>query len=125
MWEKENNQKVHFGFTKFLQWIPRYLHKRVFKEIQNEEIIGLIEIKDREIRIKDQREILQAAMDYCGHWWENFDIPKDALVFSKENLEKMVEEAGGIEALATELANEIISEQIDKQSNAKGTTTLQ
>ena len=126
MIEIGENTKLHFGFTKFLRWLPRYLHKKVIKQLRHDEINGLIEIKGREIRIRNNRTILQAAMDYCGHWYEGFDIPNEPgiITVNREKLEEAVEEAGGVDQLAEKLAKKINADMLDQLANVPVPTSI-
>lgn len=114
MWEKQHNERVHFGFTKLLRLLPRSLHKRVKKQMKHDDIVELISIRPfdvraTEVRIVDNSAILQAAMDYAGIWYSGFNIPPDAICLNTENLAKAVEEHGSLENLASSLAMDLIA----------------
>ena len=127
MWEKENNRKLHFGFTRLNRFLPRHLHKRVSLQMKHDEICNLIQIQRNdsgsEIRIKDNHAILQAAMDYAGTWYTGFNIPDGVCVFSVNH--ELVEKLGGIDAIATLVVNDIKASDMDKLSNVPPTKTLQ
>lgn len=77
MIEKEKNVTLNFGQSQLLRWIKPTQHNYVLTQMNNEEIAGLIENKNGQLRIKYRREILQAAMDYCGYWYDGFEPPED------------------------------------------------
>lgn len=124
MWEKLMSKKLHFGFSRFLYWIPRYMHKRVREQMSHPEIEGLICIQrtenNSEIRIRDNHAIIQAAMDYCGVWYDGFVIPKGVRVFSVNH--ERIEELGGIDAVAELVTKEIISAEMDEKATAPMTS---
>ena len=114
MWEKQSNQKIHFGFQRFMRFLPiRPISKRerVFAQMHHADIVHLIDHKDDEndgeLRIKDNHAILQAAMDYAGVWYSDFVMPDGAVCIDRQ----AIEDAGGIETIATSLYMDVISQQ--------------
>ena len=113
MWEIDNKKKVHYGMTKFLQFIRREKQKRVMDMMKHPEIEFMIHLVrtegGSEIRIKDDRNIRQAAMDYCGHWYEGYTIPEgmDIISLNFEKFEEEVEKYGSVENLAASLAMDV------------------
>jgi hypothetical protein len=127
MWEKEHNKKVHYGFTKFLHWLQRDMHQQVLSEMKHDEISGLIDIQADEIRIKDRKEILQVAMDYCGMWYEGFIIPVglNVITTSKETISSVVENAGGGVKLTEKIVSELQSLTMEQLATTTINSTLQ
>ena len=48
---------------------------RVLNAIVSDAVMNLVELRDHQIRIKNQPVFLQAAMDAAGFWPEGFDPP--------------------------------------------------
>jgi hypothetical protein len=115
MWEKQFNRKLHYGFTRFLHFLPRHMHSRVYDQMKHVEIIDLIEVTitktGSELRIRDNREILQAAMDYASVWYSGFSFPNDtSIIFlDREAISTAFVESGGVEALASSLTMDIVA----------------
>ena len=126
MWEKENNRKLHFGFTRLNRFLPRHLHKRVSLQMKHDEICNLIQIQRNdsgsEIRIKDNHAILQAAMDYSGVWYHGFNIPNDTNIFSVDH--EQVEKLGGIDAITKLISSDILALDMNNKANAPTTNTV-
>lgn len=126
MWEKELGKKMHFGITQLLRFIPKCKQKRVKKALKHDDISGLIQI-DRiyrgntltgsEIRIKDHPVILKAAMDYCGVWYGDEEIPEGELVIDCGALARKVHELGGIENTVESLTMDMVANIKDVSKN--------
>ena len=65
-------------------------------------------------------------MDYCGHWYEGFDIPNEPgiITVNREKLEEAVEEAGGVDQLAEKLAKKINADMLDQLANVPVPTSI-
>lgn len=126
MWEKQHNQKLHFGFTKMFRFLPRDLHDRVRKQMKHDEICELIQITHlkhgTEIRIKDNHQILQAAMDYSGVWFDGFEMPDDIPIICVDH--QKIEKMGGHEVVVETLTTKIMASIMDEKSNAPSNNTL-
>ena len=66
--------------------------------------------EDGNLRIPNEHEILQAAMDYCGCVYDGFKMVEGEQYFSL-NMAK-IEEMGGIEAVAEQVAMDIVAEEM-------------
>ena len=126
MWEKQFNKTIHFGFTKLMRFIPRYMHKRVLQQMKHQEICNLIvDTKSNgksELRIRDERAILQAAMYYAGFWFTGYDIPKTGNIISVDH--SRIEELGGINTAAELISNQILASEMDEKANVPLTNTV-
>ena len=84
MWEKQTGEKTQFRFQELLMHLNGDQWDRVLGLMDNNEISGLISITEGvegpELRIKDNHEILQASMDYCGIWYTGFIVPEGTSV---------------------------------------------
>lgn len=127
MLEKEDNVKIDFGQHHLFRWIKPHQHQRVFREMLNPEIQGLIESKNGQLRIKNIKEVLQAAMDYCGHWWNGFTPPageEGILCLNHEAFEETVEEAGGFDEFIQTVYDKIAPDLMDIEATVPGNRTL-
>lgn len=126
MMEKDEKIVLDFDQHKLFRWIKPLQHRRVYEQMGHPEIFGLIERKNGQIRIKDQREILQAAMDYCGHWWEGYTIPNEPgiITFNQEVFEEKVNEAGGFDEFIEGVAKIVMADLMDGDATVSGNKTL-
>lgn len=106
MWEIQTGESLHFGFTSFFRFILRSQRKRINEQMKHEEISGLITHCDQ-LRIKNQPEILQAAMNYTGVWYSGFKMPTGASIVNREALDKAIEAHGGVEQIVVSLMMDI------------------
>jgi hypothetical protein len=119
IWEMEKSESVCFDAAEFLRFVPRAEDREMITDMMGHvEIAGLIEHKDGQLRIKKDRAILQAAMDYCGVWAHGFDMPPDALVTNFEAVGDAIEQHGSIENFAAAL-------MMDMNSTVPSNDTLQ
>jgi hypothetical protein len=96
---------------------------RVARAFKHPEISGLVKVSNplyawvdspesrsnTRIWMSTDRSVLQAAMDYCGVWYDGY-MPTDmsgVIVVNTEALETAVEKHGGIDNLATALAMDL------------------
>lgn len=111
MWEIQSERKLHFGYTKLVQFLPRQLHPLIYESLRNEEISGLIEITvtqfhSKELRIKNNPVILQAAMDYCGVWYSGFTMPEEGVIsLDREKIQSL----GGIDAIGQSVLMDMLA----------------
>lgn len=127
MIEKEEKTSIDFGQSQLFRWIKLTQHGYVFSQMNNSEICGLIENKNGQLRIKDQIEILQAAMDYCGHWYNGFTPPEGMegiLCVDTEAFQAQVEEAGGFDQFCQNVFDKIAPELMDNEATVPGNKTL-
>lgn len=117
MWEKEFKENPYFTLSEFTRFIPRYKQQRVYNMLHHSEIKDLI-VQTRnkgmiELRIRDQQEILQAAMDYCGVWYDGFKIPDEEGIvrINHDVISEAIENHGSLENLATALAMDFQAQQ--------------
>lgn len=111
MWEKHFGQKLHFGRTQLLRFVEQKHFWLILNAMQHEEIVHLLDVRntaeEHEVRIRDDRTILQAAMDYCGIWYTGFEMPPDAIVRADDADERVIEEYGSLENLAMSMAMDL------------------
>lgn len=115
MMEKEEKTPINFGQHELFRWIKPTQHGWVYSQMGHPEIAGLIEHKNGQIRIKDVQEVLQAAMDYCGHWWDGFTIPNEPgiITMNHEKVDEMIQDAGGFDQFIDNLAHTLQADMMD------------
>lgn len=116
-WEKDFQSTLHFGTSELVRFLDETCREKVYKLITDPEISGLIECRDGGLRIKNHPEILKAAMDYCGSY---YDTSVKKVDFKTETeLEAMYEEfKKEIHQLAEELSSFV------EESNFHSNVTL-
>jgi len=77
MLEKIEKITIPFDQQRLLKWVKKHQHVRVKEQMTCNEIVDLIDRTNKQLRIKGDRKSLQTAMNYCGHWYENFTIPTE------------------------------------------------
>ncbi|WP_396190409.1 hypothetical protein [Flavobacterium sp.] len=111
MWEKERNKKLFITFDELTKFVNKADIERIRQQLDNEEIKYLINVTEGIYNLKDERQIYQAAMDFCGCWFEGFEIPSglsDVYTINHDVLDAAVTTHGGLENLATSLAMDLI-----------------
>ncbi len=117
IWEIQTDVKLCFNQAELLRFVPQEQHERIVAQMQNDEIVGLIEINDGEIRIKNDHQVLQAAMDYIGNWYTGFTMPTEEgiITINRDAFKSAIEGHGTVEAMAASMAQEIV---MDRQATA-------
>ena len=75
LWEKEYKEPLNITFDELTKFVDTNNLDRVRQQLQHEEIKHLFTVNEGVYRLKDERQILQAAMDYCGTWYDGYDSP--------------------------------------------------
>jgi len=75
MLEKKEKIVIDFDQQKLFRWVKPCQHLRIKQQMNHKEITDLVYQTNKQFRIKKDRKSLQTAMNYCGHWYENFTIP--------------------------------------------------
>lgn len=84
--------------------------------VTSAEFQALVLYGEKGYRVKPEREILQAAMDYCGVYWEGFKMPPDCICVDREAFKEQVDKHGGLNNFATALEMDIQA-SVPTQSN--------
>lgn len=110
-WEKEYKEPLNITFSELTRFVDRADLDRIQKQLDHDEIKHLIDVTEGVYRLKEDRQILQAAMDYCGVWYSDYDAPSDFGVVSVNHvaIDEAVQQHGSIENLAISLAMELTS----------------
>lgn len=109
MWEKEKNTKLHITFEELTRFVDRSDVERIRQQLDHSEIKHLFDFDGNVYRMKDNHEILQAAMDFSGIWYDNFtpDSGDDVVKINHDVLHTAVTKHGGIDNLAAALSMEL------------------
>ncbi len=126
MMEKEEKTTINFGQHELFRWIKPTQHGWVYSQMGHPEISGLIERKNGQIRIKNVKEVLQAAMDYCGHWWEGFNIPNEPgiITMNHEKVDEMIADAGSFDQFINNLAHTLQADMMDNRATVPVSKTV-
>lgn len=128
MIEKEENVTLDFSQSQLLRWIKPMQHSYVLAQMNNKEIAGLIENKNGQLRIKDKTEILQAAMDYCGNWYNGFKPPESIegiLYINFKDFQTQIEKTDIFHQLYQNVFYKIATDLMDLNATVSGTKTIQ
>lgn len=110
-YEKRNKVNVNFDFNTLVRFLKSPGDIQRVKDIFETEVVQkfITIVGNNQVRIKDDRDTQQAAMDFCGSWMEGFDVPDEPGIIKVNNevLEEKINTHGGIDNLAKALAMEI------------------
>lgn len=111
MWEKEKKTQLMITFEELTRFVEPVDVERVRQQLEHDEIKHLYTLVDGVYRLKDQKEILKAAMDYCGIWYEGFepDDTKGLISVNVSSLKEAIVNHGGIDNLAKAMVMELES----------------
>lgn len=111
MYEKEHNEKCHFGFTELVRFLSPVFHDRIKEAMKHEEIAFMISRteSDDELRIRLEDPIRLEASRYCGVYYGNDTDQAEGPLYrgNVDALIAKVVEAGSFDALVAQLAEEI------------------
>lgn len=107
MWEIKTKEDVHFSLSTLCRKVPREYVNKIKQLIKAADICDMIHIRDKRIRIYNSQKNLQAAMNYCGVWFEGYAPPKGTKVIDTGKVRDAVNELGSVDALATSLSMDI------------------
>jgi len=87
-----------------LRFVPLSLRRKVVKAMNEVIEMGFIHF-NQDFCLVPITNNLQAAMDFCGVWFGNFEPPKGVKVIygNPDNIEKAAQQAGSIENLSKTL----------------------
>lgn len=120
MWVKTFAQPLDFKIETLMRFLKSDdQRERVFTALNDAEVKGLFEMNEnQQLRIRDNREILQAAMDYCGNWYGGFTIPPniDVIMSNSEMLDEAVQQYGSVDGVIDALSMEFKATQHCKKT---------
>ena len=110
-WEKEKNTKVSFTKDDLIRFIYGQQRRRITEMLNHENISKLISVENDQIRIRDQYEILQAAMEFAGVWFGDHEPedPTGVLKIDRAVMNKEIEKAGSLDNLIQSVSMDLIS----------------
>jgi len=115
MWEKQSEQTADFSLDTLCRFLNDDQRQKVEQAFSHPEISGLFNMSDKkQLRIRTESVILQAAMDYVGVWFTGFEIPVGVTIIDTREI---AERIGTLEA-----ALSLIS--MDLECTVKGNSTI-
>lgn len=117
MIQKEQGVSLEYDFANMIRFVDARNHERVIAALHDEEVQSLIIQENGQYRIADEPTVLQAAMDFCGIYYEGFDWPDHVIIVNREGFqEKMI---GLLDHMTAEMPDAMI------RINAPYTHTVQ
>lgn len=102
-WEKQVGGKLNFDWSELVRFIGAASLVRVEEAYKHPDVQVHLQVTDGQIRLKEGRVLEQAAMDYCGVWYDGFDMPDDVFRVNRDALSDAVGRHSSIEKLADAL----------------------
>lgn len=107
MWEIQFEKTIDFTPQQLMAYCSNETCVRVISALNHPDVLALIEYRDQQIRIKDNREIRQAAMDYCGVFFDGYSMPEGVIIVNREAMHEAIDAHGGLDNLVTAMAMDI------------------
>ena len=102
------SKKILFTDGTLCRAIPHDQIERVLKMLEHPEICGLVtRDKYNNLRIRTERACLQAAMDYCGVYYNGYDMPAGVIRTDPVALQEMAAAHGGIDQVIESIMMEL------------------
>jgi hypothetical protein len=109
-WEKQTGEKLSFDFEELVRFVNPASRARVEEQIKHGDVQELIVEVHGQLRLRDQRSVEQAAMDFCGVYYDGYEMPYGVLKVDRSAIAQAIEDHGGINQFADSL-------KMDLQSN--------
>lgn len=120
MWVKTFAQPLDFKIETLMRFLKSDdQRERVVTALNDAEVKGLFEVNEnQQLRIRDHRDILQAAMDYCGNWYHGYVIPPniDVLMSNPEMIGEALEQYGSFDNVVEAMTMEFKANQHSKKT---------
>ena len=94
--EKEGNT-VNFTPEILIRFLCGSIRAKVLKKLQSKELAGYLDTTNGQLRIKNDRNILQAAQDYAGVVFDGFEFTDQTQPYIKidhDTVRKEIDKAG-------------------------------
>ena len=108
VYEIREKTEVRYTQWSLVRWLPFYKRSSILKMVDHCEIANLIERSEGKIRIRNDRNILRAAMEYCGvyyeEWFDKEELPKDLIGLNSQVVEELIEANGSFDNMVKSLA---------------------
>lgn len=119
MWEIQTSQTLSYTFEEMCRFLKDNEQiKRVGYMLRSEVIQNFITFNNGQYRIKNNTNVLQAAMDFCEVWYSGFNKQIHGCTFSdsetREHIQNKIEQYGSIENLAKSLHMEMLSTTVQE-----------
>jgi hypothetical protein len=116
IWEIQTGNTLSFDKAELLRYVSEDQHDRIWQMINHDNVVGLIEFNGAQIRIRNNKNILQAAMDYCGAYYNGFML-EDGVIMISANVKDSIQTEEELNAFATALAMELSGHPSNKTVN--------
>lgn len=109
----EIREKTEVKYTQWslVRWLPFYRRNSILRMLDHCEIVNLIERSEGKIRIRNDRNILRAAMEYCSvyyeEWFKKEELPKDLIGLNSEAVKELIENNGSFGNMVKNLAMDL------------------
>ncbi len=119
----EIREKTEVKYTQWslTRWLPFFRRLPIIRMMDHCEIVNLIERSEGKVRIRNEREIMRTAMEYCGiyyeEWFDKEEIPKDVIGLNKNAIDELITKHGSFDNVIKSLAMEL-------QANSKSNKTI-
>ena len=90
MIQKEQGVSLEYDFANMIRFVNAGNHERVVTALNDEEVQSFIIQENGQYRIADDPTVLQAAMDFCGVYYEGFDWPDGVITVNREGFQEKV-----------------------------------
>lgn len=108
-WEKRYNKKLNFDFDELMRFVKPYRRPHIQDQLMHASVQALITMDEGQLRIKPNREIEQAAMDFCGVYFTGYVMPEGAIIINREAFEASVQLHGGLEQFTESVLMDVLS----------------
>ena len=109
--EKEGHV-VDFTPEKLIRYLKGHWRAKVLNKLQSKELSWYFTNTNGQLRIRDDRNILQAAMDYAGVVYGDYeftDKTAPVIAIDHETVRKEIEKVGGLDNFIQSISMDLIS----------------
>lgn len=109
IWEKQTGKKADFTFDTLTRYLTEKQKSKVKASLFHDEIFPFFNHFPDNLRVSDNKRTLQAAMDYCGVWFNGYDMPNGIIRMDRESVHEAVEKHGGLDNLIDSMVMSLVS----------------
>lgn len=113
VYEVRQKTEVKYSQWTLVRWLPFFKRQSIVKMLDHCEIQNLIERSEGKIRIRTDREVMRAAMEYCGvyyeEWFDKEEFPKDLIGLNNEIVDQLIVRHGSFNNVIDSLIMELKS----------------
>lgn len=111
VYEIREKTEVKYNQWSLVRWLPFYRRNSILRMLDHCEIANFIERSEGKIRIRNDCNILRAAMEYCGvyyeEWFDKEDLPKDLIGLNSQAAEELIGAHGSFDNTVKSLAMDL------------------